>query len=158
MLLRKEYSMPNDTLMAQLVPHVAPLGSRQQQEWSKDGFVVRAMHYVRCNGFTYRVTLSPPKTQVFQWIYLQMRCPASHLRGCTTAFQKRWVTGRTKQGALQKGTCHLMQGLTYARTNDSTHIPKQYGPVNIVLRSLQVRKPSRTEAAAVQGSNPFPIL
>ena len=107
--------------------------------------------------------------RVFQLIYLQMRCSASHLRGCITVFQKRWVTGRMKQGALQEGclnatlkltgfTSHLMQRLSNARTNDSPHTTKQYGPAKIVLRSLQVREPSRTACATVQVFNPYQIL
>ena len=78
-------------------------------------------------------------------------------------------TGRMKHGCLQEGclnatleltvcTCYLMQGLTYARTNDWTHIPKQYRPAKIVYRSHQVRMPSRTDCAAVQVFNLFRIL
>ena len=88
--------------MSQWVPHVVPFGSCQQQEWWINGFLVHAMHYVTFNGFQYQVALSPRYTRVFQLIYQQMRCPTSYLRGCITVSQKRWVTGRMKQGALQE--------------------------------------------------------
>ena len=50
-VLNKEYSMQNEALMSQMVPHVVPLGSSQQQEWSINGFLVHGMHYLRCNAF-----------------------------------------------------------------------------------------------------------
>ena len=49
MVLNKQYSMPNEALMSQSVPHGVPFGSCQQQEWSIIGRLVHAMHYVRCN-------------------------------------------------------------------------------------------------------------
>ena len=52
------------------------------------------------------------KRAFFQLIYLLMRCPASHLRGCITVFQKRRVTGRMKQGALQKECLNAFLELT----------------------------------------------
>ena len=48
-VLNKEYSMPDEALMSQWVPHVVPFRSCQQQ-WSIIGFSANAMHYVRCNA------------------------------------------------------------------------------------------------------------
>ena len=49
MVLKKQYSMQNEALMSSWVPHGVPFGSCQQQEWSINGRIVHAMHYVRCN-------------------------------------------------------------------------------------------------------------
>ena len=49
MVLKEQYSMPNEAQMSSWVPHGVPFGSCQQQEWSINGRFVHAMHYVRCN-------------------------------------------------------------------------------------------------------------
>ena len=52
MVLKKQYSMPDEALVSQLVPHAVPFGSYQQQEWAIKVFLVHAMNFLRLNGFT----------------------------------------------------------------------------------------------------------
>ena len=81
-VLNKQYSMPNEALMSSWEPHGVPFGSCQQQEWSISGRFVHAMHYVRCNRSKKAgCPQSLLDTHDFQLVYLQMRCPASHLLG-----------------------------------------------------------------------------
>ena len=49
LVLNKEYSMTNEALMSQWMPHVVPFWSREQQEWSMHGFLFPVVHHVRCN-------------------------------------------------------------------------------------------------------------